>query len=479
MRSDPSGDKIIEKVQTDGEGDSIGVDNTPPEEHQGADGHVDVVDNGVDNDGSMEKDDNGGSKDKMKLEDEPIHADIIAESSLNDSKERTGTVDVKEQIEPKQKQIVSPRRRDRLEKLRKKRIDAVNASRNSIWVQTQSKIDEAEVTQPSIETDQNENREKEEDETPTKTSTDIEQVEKEVDHVTVTNEIEVPAPPVTLQVQSEDSEGPMTMSPSPRNIDNAEKQDAEPCQDEVITIDKNDEENEGGITESGEALKQPEATVSSLDNYIDLSSSSSSSCNDDDDKYSVISSNKSEDLIAVDKHEITAKTEVEFESSVGTSIKRPQFNKTNRQISDERALTNSSSNLTTASQVTTKHGNTTNKGLRNPVSSTNSMASDISSLNPDEGTLGSEEYKREIERLRMRKIKLQSVAASVGMNNNIEPMETLTEVSKLSSSEHDIVLSDSKKSDELDTATLQTSTQNRSGKFDRNGNCHLLMGQKF
>ena len=265
----------------------------------------------------------------------------------------------------------------------------------------------------------------------------------------------------------------MTMSPSPRNIDNAEKQDAEPGPEEAITIDKGDEEFEGGNTEGGEALKQPDATLSSLDNYIDLSSSSSSSCNDDDDKYSVISNNKSEDLIAVDKDESTEKTEVEFESIVGTSIKRPQFNKTNRQISDERALTNSSSNLTTASQVTTKHGNTTNKGLRNP---TNSMASDISSLNPDEGTLGSEEYKREIERLRMRKIKLQSVAVSVGMNNNIEPMETLTEVSKLSSSEHDIVLSDSKKSDELDTATLQTSTQNRSGKFDRNGNCHLLMG---
>ena len=475
MRSDPSGDKIIEKVQIDEEGDSIGVDNTP-EEHQGADGHVDGVDNGVDNDSSMEKDDNGGSKDKMKLEDKPIHADIIAESSLNDSKERT--VDVKEQIEPKQKQVVSPRRRDRLEKLRKKRIDAVNASRNSIWVQTQSKIEEAEVTQPSssIETDQNENREKEEDETPTKTSTDIEQVGKEVDHVTFTNEIEVPVPPVTLQVQLEDSEGPMTMSPSPRNIDNAEKQNAEPGPEEAITIDKGDEEFEGGNTEGGEALKQPDATLSSLDNYIDLSSSSSSSCNDDDDKYSVISNNKSEDLIAVDKDESTEKTEVEFESIVGTSIKRPQFNKTNRQISDERALTNSSSNLTTASQVTTKHGNTTNKGLRNNVPSTNSMASDISSLNPDEGTLGSEEYKREIERLRMRKIKLQSVAVSVGMNNNIEPMETLTEVSKLSSSEHDINLSDSKKPDELDTAILQTSTQNRSGKFDRYGNCQLLMG---
>lgn len=71
----------------------------------------------------------------------------------------------------------------------------------------------------------------------------------------------------------------------------------------------------------------------------------------------------------------------------------------------------------------------------------------------------------------MRKIKLQSVAVSVGMNNNIEPMETLTEVSKLSSSEHDIVLSDSKKSDELDTAILQTSTQNKSGKFDQYGGC--------
>ena len=68
---------------------------------------------------------------------------------------------------------------------------------------------------------------------------------------------EVPAPPVTLQVQSEDSEGPMTMSPSPRNIDNAEKQDAEPGPEEAITIDKGDEENEGGTEGEGNLFLEP------------------------------------------------------------------------------------------------------------------------------------------------------------------------------------------------------------------------------